>query len=57
MTGRITSGGFGYSLGKSIGFGYLQITDAEPGTPVTVELFGERVPGVVAAEPLLGTTP
>jgi 4-methylaminobutanoate oxidase (formaldehyde-forming) len=56
ISGRITSGGFGYSLGASIGFGYLDIDDAEPGTPVTIEMFGERVGGVVAKEPLLGVT-
>jgi glycine cleavage system aminomethyltransferase T/glycine/D-amino acid oxidase-like deaminating enzyme len=55
ISGRITSGGFGYSLGASIGFAYLDIRDADPGTPVTVELFGERTDGVVAKEPLLGS--
>jgi glycine cleavage system aminomethyltransferase T/glycine/D-amino acid oxidase-like deaminating enzyme len=56
ISGRVTSGGFGYSVGASVAFGYLQINDAEPGTPVTVEMFGERMPGVVAREPLLGAT-
>jgi glycine cleavage system aminomethyltransferase T len=56
ISGRITSGGFGYSLGASLGFGYLEIDDAEPGTPVTVEMFGDRMGGVVAKEPLLGVT-
>jgi 4-methylaminobutanoate oxidase (formaldehyde-forming) len=56
ISGRITSGGFGYSLGASLGFGYLQIDDADPGTPVTVEMFGERMGGVVTKEPLLGVT-
>jgi glycine cleavage system aminomethyltransferase T/glycine/D-amino acid oxidase-like deaminating enzyme len=55
ISGRITSGGFGYSLGASIGFAYLDIGDTDPGTPVTVELFGERTDGVVAKEPLLGS--
>ncbi|HEX3906954.1 MAG TPA: FAD-dependent oxidoreductase [Mycobacteriales bacterium] len=52
ITGRITSGGYGYSVGASIGFGYLDIGDAEPGTAVTVELFGERHGGTVVAEPV-----
>jgi 4-methylaminobutanoate oxidase (formaldehyde-forming) len=56
ISGRVTSGGFGYSLGASLGFGYLDIDDAEPGTPVTIEMFGERMGGVVAKEPLLGVT-
>jgi glycine cleavage system aminomethyltransferase T/glycine/D-amino acid oxidase-like deaminating enzyme len=55
ISGRITSGGFGYSLGASIGFAYLDIGDADPGTPVTVERFGERTDGVVAKQPLLGS--
>jgi glycine cleavage system aminomethyltransferase T/glycine/D-amino acid oxidase-like deaminating enzyme len=56
ISGRVTSGGFGYSLGASVAFGYLDIDDAEPGTPVSIEMFGERMGGVVAKEPLLGAT-
>jgi 4-methylaminobutanoate oxidase (formaldehyde-forming) len=53
ISGRVTSGGYGYSVGASIGFAYLGIDDAAPGTPVTVELFGERQGGTVVAQPLL----
>jgi 4-methylaminobutanoate oxidase (formaldehyde-forming) len=52
VIGRITSGGFGYTVEKSIAYAYLPIDLAKPGMPVTVEIFGEAVAGEVAAEPL-----
>jgi 4-methylaminobutanoate oxidase (formaldehyde-forming) len=51
VVGRVTSGGYGYSIGASIAYAYLPI-DAKPGTPVELDLFGEWVPGEVTAEPL-----
>jgi 4-methylaminobutanoate oxidase (formaldehyde-forming) len=51
VVGRVTSGGFGYSIGASIAFAYLPV-EAEPGTPVDVDLFGDWVGAEVAAEPL-----
>jgi glycine cleavage system T protein len=50
--GRVTSGGFGYTVGRSIAYAYLPANRAEVGTPVEVEIFGDWVPGEVAAEPL-----
>ena len=52
VVGRVTSGGFGYSLGLSIAYAYLPVELAAPGTAVAVEFFGEWVEGLVAAEPL-----
>ena len=52
VVGRVTSGGFGYSVGLSIAYAYLPVELANPGTPVAVEFFGEWVEGRVAAEPL-----
>jgi 4-methylaminobutanoate oxidase (formaldehyde-forming) len=49
--GRVTSGGYGYTVQKSIAYAYLP-AEHEVGTEVAVEIFGEWVPGVVAAEPL-----
>ncbi len=43
LVGRIRSGGYGYSVGKVIGFSYLPVELKEPGTPVRVEVFGEHV--------------
>jgi 4-methylaminobutanoate oxidase (formaldehyde-forming) len=52
LAGRVTSGGFGYTVGRSIAYAYLPAADAEVGTRVAVEIFGEWVEGEVATEPL-----
>jgi 4-methylaminobutanoate oxidase (formaldehyde-forming) len=52
VIGRVTSGGFGYTVGLSIAYAYLPVELAAPGTSVEVEFFGEWVDGLVAAEPL-----
>jgi 4-methylaminobutanoate oxidase (formaldehyde-forming) len=53
ICGRVTSGGFGYTLGASIAYAYLAAEHAEPGTEVAVEVFGEWIDGEVRSEPLL----
>jgi glycine cleavage system T protein len=52
VVGRVTSGGYGYTVGESIAYAYLAIERAKPGTPLAVEWFGERVGAKVAREPL-----
>ncbi|MET0771408.1 MAG: glycine cleavage T C-terminal barrel domain-containing protein, partial [Solirubrobacteraceae bacterium] len=52
VLGRVTSGGYGYTVGRSIAYAYLPPEHAAPGTEVAVEIFGEWVAGEVAAEPL-----
>jgi 4-methylaminobutanoate oxidase (formaldehyde-forming) len=52
VAGRVTSGGYGYTIGASIAYAYLPVADAEPGTAVSVDLFGRWVDGVVAKDPL-----
>ncbi len=52
LVGRVTSGGYGYTVGRSIAYAYLPAVDAAVGTAVAVEIFGEWVAGRVAAEPL-----
>ena len=52
IVGRVTSGGYGYTVERSIAYAYVPAADAEPGRPVEIEIFGEWVPGEVAAEPL-----
>jgi glycine cleavage system aminomethyltransferase T len=52
VEGRVTSGGYGYTGARSIAYAYLPAGEAEPGRAVEVEIFGEWVPGEVAAEPL-----
>ena len=48
----MTSGGVGYTVGRSIAYAYLPADRADPGTPVEVEIFGEWMAGEVAPEPL-----
>ncbi len=52
LVGRVTSGGYGYTVERSIAYAYVPAAAAEPGTPVEVEIFGEWVAGDVAPEPL-----
>lgn len=51
VLGRVTSGGFGYTLGASIAYAYLPV-EVGVGTAVAVDLFGDWVSGTVTAEPL-----
>ncbi len=55
VSGRITSGGFGYAVGRSIAYAYVPAA-AVTGTAVEVEIFGTWVPGRVAEEPLYDPT-
>ncbi len=50
--GRVTSGGYGYTVERSIAYAYLPAESSETGRTVEVEIFGERVAGEVADEPL-----
>jgi 4-methylaminobutanoate oxidase (formaldehyde-forming) len=53
VVGRVTSGGFGYTVRRSIAYGYLPVDRAAIGTEVAVDIFGEWVPGRVAPDQLL----
>ena len=53
LVGRVTSGGYGYTVERSIAYAYLPAADAAVGARVTVEIFGEWIEGAVAGEPLL----
>lgn len=48
----VASGGFGYSVAKSIAYAYLPIEYTKIGTRLEVELFGERMGAEVVKEPL-----
>jgi glycine cleavage system T protein len=50
--GRVTSGGYGYTVERSIAYAYVPAEHAEPGREVEVEIFGDAVRGEVTAEPL-----
>ena len=43
LVGRVTSGGYGYTVERSIAYAYLPAADAAVGTKVAVEIFGEWV--------------
>jgi glycine cleavage system aminomethyltransferase T/glycine/D-amino acid oxidase-like deaminating enzyme len=53
LVGRVTSGGYGYTVDRSIAYAYLPAEGSEIGARLAVEIFGEWVEGEVAAEPLL----
>jgi glycine cleavage system aminomethyltransferase T/glycine/D-amino acid oxidase-like deaminating enzyme len=52
ICGRVTSGGYGYAVNRSIAYAYLP-TEVAVGTEVHVDIFGRWVAGEVSAEPLL----
>jgi glycine cleavage system aminomethyltransferase T/glycine/D-amino acid oxidase-like deaminating enzyme len=51
LVGRVTSGGYGYTVERSIAYAYLP-AEHDVGTEIAVEIFGEWVTGTVADEPL-----
>ncbi len=53
ICGRVTSGGYGYTVESSIAYAYLPPEQTDPGTEIAVEIFGRWVAGEVAEEPLL----
>ena len=50
--GRVTSGGYGYTVRRSIAYAFLSVEHAEPATALAVGVFGDRVDAEVVAEPL-----
>jgi 4-methylaminobutanoate oxidase (formaldehyde-forming) len=52
VVGRVTSGGVGYSLGVSIAYAWLPVGLTNPGTRVSVEVFGDAVGAEVRRDPL-----
>jgi glycine cleavage system aminomethyltransferase T len=51
VVGRVTSGGYGYTVERSIAYAYLP-SEVVIGTAVEVDIFGQWVAGEVAGEPL-----
>jgi 4-methylaminobutanoate oxidase (formaldehyde-forming) len=52
VAGRVTSGGYGYTVERSIAYAYLP-AEVALGTEVEVDIFGRWVGGEVSREPLL----
>jgi glycine cleavage system aminomethyltransferase T/glycine/D-amino acid oxidase-like deaminating enzyme len=57
VVGRVTSGGYGYTVGRSIAYGYLPVDRAQAGERVEVGMFGRWVEAVVADDPLFDRAP
>jgi glycine cleavage system aminomethyltransferase T len=55
VSGRVSSGGYGYSAGQSIAYAYLAAAEAVPGTPVDIDLFGTWTCGKVVEEPIFAS--
>jgi glycine cleavage system aminomethyltransferase T/glycine/D-amino acid oxidase-like deaminating enzyme len=56
VVSRVTSGGIGYAVERSIAFAYLPPALIEPGTRLETEVFGERVGTEVVRRPLWDPT-
>jgi 4-methylaminobutanoate oxidase (formaldehyde-forming) len=59
--GWLTSGGYGYTIGRSIGFGYVRNPSGVTADYVTsgsyeLEVAGERVPSEVSLQPFYDPT-
>ena len=52
VAGRLRSAAFGYTVGRTVGTAYLPSGVAE-GTLIEIDVFGDRVPGAVAADVLV----
>ena len=52
IVGRVTTGGYGYTVERSIAYAYLPPDRVEPGTAVEIEIFGPWVERRGRAEPL-----
>jgi glycine cleavage system aminomethyltransferase T len=52
VLGYVTSANYGYSVNRSLAYGYLPADAAQVGTRVEVYFFGRRYPATVTPEPL-----
>ena len=48
--GQVSSGGYGFSVGKSLAFAYVKPSAAKPGTELEVMVLGEKRPARVLAD-------
>jgi len=52
IVGRVTSGGYGFRVNRSIAYAYVPADRADVGRPVEVEVFGAWEPGEIVRDPL-----
>jgi dimethylglycine dehydrogenase len=50
--GITTSGGYGHAVQKSLGFGYVDLANAKPGTELAIDLLGKRCRATVLKDPV-----
>jgi aminomethyltransferase len=55
--GRVTSGTFGPTVGRSIGLGLVSVGHVEPGDPLAVEIRGRGIEGTIAKLPFYTRPP
>jgi dimethylglycine dehydrogenase len=53
LISSLDAGGYGHTMGTALGLAYLPVEHGAPGTPVEVEILGERRPAVVVEAPPL----
>ena len=51
VVGRVTSGGWGHRVDRSLALGYVDFKLSEPGTRVAVEILGDKRPATVVETP------
>ena len=51
VLGRVTSGGYGYTVERSIAYAYVP-AEIDPGERVEVDVFGSWIPGEIVRTPL-----
>jgi len=51
--GRVTSGGISFTLKKNIGMGYVETSLAKPGTPVKIDIRGEKFNARIVQPPFV----
>ena len=54
--GYVTSANTGYTVGRTIAYGYLPVALARPGERVEILYFGRRLGATVSEEPLYDPT-
>ena len=56
VVGYVTSANYGYTVQKSIAYGYLPCELSQPNTQLEIQIFGKRYKATVSKEPLFDTT-
>jgi len=52
VVGRLRSAGYGFTVRRNIAYTYLPVERTQPGSPIEVEVFGQRLKGQVSPDVL-----